>query len=333
MKYILLIVWFLISISNATAIQVSGEGRTFEEAKHNAFRTAIEIVVGTVVASEREAKSYQLVKNDILVYSAGYIDKYTIVSKNETPNYVRLIVDIDVASSKLKDFLLSPPQKIVEFSADSHQAQIDTYYDERRTGDQLIESVIKHYPYKAFNLKQLPYEFKVSTDRKITLIVPYELTWNYNYLISLNETLARVADAETRLFKRAPGRIQIESKSPNNFLIGQTDLHHFNDLVRLNAVKQGFLGDKEVRLQLVVTDIHNKNIINICMYPVFLTGYQNPLYSKSPATDFKIFGNEIEKSAVTISLNNGSRINVSEILHINLKVVTNKDCRYNRLDK
>jgi predicted RNase H-like HicB family nuclease len=64
----------------ANALQVSGQGATFEEAKQNAFRTAIEFTVGSVVTSERESNNYKLVKDEILVYSAGYVTDYKIIS-------------------------------------------------------------------------------------------------------------------------------------------------------------------------------------------------------------------------------------------------------------
>jgi hypothetical protein len=72
------LLWLVAPFANA--LQVSGEGATLEEAKLNAFRTAIEFAAGSVVVSERESHNYKLVRNEILVYSAGYVTDYKIIS-------------------------------------------------------------------------------------------------------------------------------------------------------------------------------------------------------------------------------------------------------------
>ena len=327
MKHLLVGVYLFINVSFAIAIQVSGEGRTFDEAKQNAFKTAIELSVGAIVTSERETKNYEQVKNEILVYSAGYVDTYKIISQNVSNKWVQLIVDVDVSSSKLKDFILTKPNNVREFEADKHQVQVDTYFDEREAGDQLVESLIKHYPYKAFNLTQLPYQFQVNVERNVTLVIPYEMSWNYKYLVALNETLKRVSDSASYFSKQAPGRIIIQSKSPELFSFGHTDVYQFNDLMMLNKIKQGFLGDKEVRLLLLVTNLQNQIVINKCIVPESLTGYRNSFYRKGTPDELVVFGNEVEKGVLRIELNQGQRINVASMRKITLSVVTNKDCQ------
>ena len=307
-------------------MQVSGGGRTFEEAKHNAFRTAIEFTSGSIVASESESRNYDLVKNNILVYSAGYIDSYKILSKQESKDYVYLVLDVEVSSSKLKDFLLTRPNKTSEFEADRHQNQIDTYFDERLAGDRLIESLTTHYPYKAYNLTQMPYELKVNVDRNVTLIVPYQLTWNYNYLVALNETLEKTQDSDFHLFTRSPGRIVVMGKSPKDLLIGSKNTYYFNDLVRVEKIKQSMQGNREVRIAINITNIRNETVINMCIYPLFLTGSSPSFYRKGTRDELVIFGNEIENSFVKLQLGRGDRINVSEFQKIELKMVQHKDC-------
>lgn len=327
MKNLLLAVLLLVT-PVANALQVSGGGRTFEEAKHNAFRTAIEFVSGSIVASESTSRNYDMVKNEILVYSAGYIDNYKILSKQESKDYVYLILDVEVSSSKLKDFILSQPNKTSEFESDRHQNQINTYFDERDAGDKLIASLTKHYPYKAYNLKQLPYQLKLNVDRNVTLVVPYQLTWNYNYLVALNETLMKTQDSEFHLLNRPPGRIVVMGKSPDSLIIGNRNIYYFNDLVRLEKVKESMIGRNEARIALNITNIRNESVINICIYPLFLTGAQPSFYRKGTRDDLVIFGNEVENGSVKLELGKGDRVNVSEFKNIELKLVPHKDCRH-----
>jgi hypothetical protein len=50
-------------------ITATGVGLTFDEAKENAFKQAIENRVGVLVMSDREIQSYKLVKDEILTIS------------------------------------------------------------------------------------------------------------------------------------------------------------------------------------------------------------------------------------------------------------------------
>jgi len=322
----LLTVWLMFLLPVANAIQVSGQGRTFEEAKHNGFRTAIEITVGAVVASERITRNDILTVNEILVYSAGFIDNYKINSKEVSPDGVFLLMDVSVSENKLKDFLLSKPKNIVEFETERHIAQLSSYQYEKSTGDQLIDSLFKQYPYNAFNIKQEPYQFKHNPMRGAVIVIPYEINWNYQFLSALNDVLYRVKDVSPGLFKKATSSIVIESKNPSNLVLGKTDVHYFNDMVRMQKIKENFIGLNDPRIQVTMTDSHNKKALNICVYPNFLTGYQRPFYRLGRSDHLTIFGNEKERHSVKIELGKDTSIDLSGIRYIKLTMVANKDC-------
>ena len=315
---------FVLPIANA--IQVSGEGRTFEEAKHNGFRTAIEITVGAVVASERITRNDILSVNEILVYSAGFIDNYKINSKEVSPNGVFLLMDVSVSENKLKDFLLSKPKNVVEFETERHIAQLSSYQYEKSTGDQLIDSLFKQYPYNAFNIKQEPYQFKHNPMRGAVIVIPYEITWNYKFLSALNDVLYRVEDVSPGLFKKATSSIAIESKNPDNLILGKTDVHYFNDMLRMQKIKENLSGLNDPRLQVTMTNMHNKKVLNMCVYPNFLTGYQRPFYRLGRPNHISIFGNEKERHSVKIELGKDTSIDLSNIRYITVAMVANKDC-------
>lgn len=322
----LLTVWLMFVLPIANAIQVSGEGRTFEEAKHNGFRTAIEITVGAVVASERITRNDILSVNEILVYSAGFIDNYKINSKEVSPNGVFLLMDVSVSENKLKDFLLSKPKNVVEFETERHIAQLSSYQYEKSTGDQLIDSLFKQYPYNAFNIKQEPYQFKHNPMRGAVIVIPYEITWNYKFLSALNDVLYRVEDVSPGLFKKATSSIVVESKNPDNLILGKTDVHYFNDMLRMQKIKDNLSGLNDPRLQVTMTNMHNKKVLNMCVYPNFLTGYQRPFYRLGRPNHISIFGNEKERHSVKIELGKDTSIDLSNIRYITLAMVANKDC-------
>ena len=50
-----------------------GTGKTIDEAKTNAFNVAIEIVVGSVVITERQSNNNQLIRDEIIRASSKFV--------------------------------------------------------------------------------------------------------------------------------------------------------------------------------------------------------------------------------------------------------------------
>ena len=65
---------------------VSGSGKTQEEAKQNALRSAIEQAFGTFISSKTEILNDSLVKDEIVSVANGNIQKFEIVSEVKIPD-------------------------------------------------------------------------------------------------------------------------------------------------------------------------------------------------------------------------------------------------------
>jgi predicted DNA-binding protein with PD1-like motif len=65
---------------------VSGQGKTQDEAKQNALRSAIEQAFGTFISSKTEILNDDLVKDEIVSVASGNIQKYEIISEVQIPN-------------------------------------------------------------------------------------------------------------------------------------------------------------------------------------------------------------------------------------------------------
>jgi hypothetical protein len=252
------------------------------------------------------------------------------MDQNTVGNKVVLIMDVTVAESKLKDFLLSKPSSVHNFDHTHHQTQLNTYFYERQTGDDLIKVLFRHYPNSAFNLTQHPYQFKTDSNRGIILVVPYELRWNYGFISALNETLQYTQDSEYSMFRPSLGRVIIEAKDPKDLLMGNRDVYYFNDLTRMRLVRELLIGENEPRLLLNITNLRREVIINKCVYPRYLSGRQRSFYGIGQPGELTIHGNEIEKFEVQVELGRGKTINIRDINHIELSVTRNKDCHKNR---
>ena len=66
-------------IADNKYIRVVGEGSTVEQAKEDAFRTAVQQQAGAIVLSERQSNLGKLDKDNISLFSAGYVDDFKII--------------------------------------------------------------------------------------------------------------------------------------------------------------------------------------------------------------------------------------------------------------
>ena len=87
---------------------VSGQGKTQDEAKQNALRSAIEQAFGTFISSKTEILNDNLVKDEIVSVTNGNIQKYEVLSEVQIPDggYATSLKAI-VSVSKLTSFCAS----------------------------------------------------------------------------------------------------------------------------------------------------------------------------------------------------------------------------------
>ncbi len=87
---------------------VSGQGKTQDEAKQNALRSAIEQAFGTFISSKTEILNDNLVKDEIVSISNGNIQKFDIISEVQIPDGgYALTLKATVSVTKLTSFVES----------------------------------------------------------------------------------------------------------------------------------------------------------------------------------------------------------------------------------
>ena len=121
MKKIVILFFLLLNLvvnaqeEKIVTLTVSGTGKTLEEAKTNALRSAIEQAFGAFISSKTEILNDDLVKDEIVSVSNGNIQKFDIISELQIPDggYATSI-KATVSISKLTSFVESKGV-IVEF--------------------------------------------------------------------------------------------------------------------------------------------------------------------------------------------------------------------------
>ncbi len=94
--------------TNDVTLTVVGSGKTIEEAKTNALRSAIEQAYGAFVSSNTEILNDEIVKDEIVSISSGNIKEFKILSQSElTENLVSMTLSATVSVSQLQSYAQS----------------------------------------------------------------------------------------------------------------------------------------------------------------------------------------------------------------------------------
>ena len=278
-------------------IRVLGVGKTFDEAKNDAFKNAVNMIVGSALLSELEVNNNTLTRDDIVNYSAGYVDRYEVVERIDKGNKITLIVDVVVKNSKIADRVLNRGKDDKVLEGDRLATQYNTYLTEQRLGDIFLSKILNDYPKKAFILSQGKTEFRLDKNRNSYIVIPFELKWSYPYLVAINEVLAKLEDGNWK----AENKIVVISKDPNVFLIGNTSRYLFNDSIKFSQLQSKMSGN--VKLRTTIFDGNNNSIYSAC----FTTNYAFAgTYSKGV---FILYGNTTESDELHIPIIQNSSLN------------------------
>jgi hypothetical protein len=115
MKKIILMLILAININvfaqdsdKTVTLTVSGSGKTQDDAKQSALRSAIEQAFGAFISTKTEILNDNLVKDEIVSVANGNIQKFEIVSQVEIPNNgYAMTLNVTVSISKLTSFAQS----------------------------------------------------------------------------------------------------------------------------------------------------------------------------------------------------------------------------------
>lgn len=109
----------------AKEVIVTGVGTDPEKAMQNAFSQAIEQTVGLLVDAETVVKNDQLIRDEVLTYSRGYMEKYEVVKRWQEDGLHHATIRAVVARDKLAEKLKGMKIAVHEVAGDLASRQID----------------------------------------------------------------------------------------------------------------------------------------------------------------------------------------------------------------
>jgi PKD repeat protein len=195
--------------NKTVTLTVSGSGKTLEESKTNALRSAIEQAFGAFISSKTEILNDDFIKDEIVSITNGNIEKFEIISKVELPDGGYAIsINATVSISKLTSFAQSKGVSI-EVKGDLFAANIiQQKLDEKAELIALknIINVSNELLKKSFDYSIITNENPIATSNNsenfiIPLIVKVQLNNNYTkfcdyFFSSLNQISLSKIEAE-----------------------------------------------------------------------------------------------------------------------------------------
>lgn len=287
-------------------------GNNLEDAKQIAFKTAIETNCGVEVLSKREQLNDKVTYDNVATHSSCRVVDYKILETLENP--YRIKIEIKLQNTK-KDSRFFSESNDYRFTVNL-QESLNEFNREKESAHDLIKLIFKDYPYHAYNINKFEDPYITSDNNKgIYLVVPYKLTWNYNFIKSVRNALDYVSS------NAGAGRIVIMAKDPKDFLLGKKTVHYISDYDRYDLIKQQFSDEKEFRVQVKVRDINGNVVIDTCHLPQYKQG--SMFYNLNYNGNITVFGNDQDIDNIVLKID----IPLSRIYDVNVNVAAAKDCK------
>lgn len=311
MRTILGVVFILVAFP-VHALVVTGEASSFELAQQQAFKKAIDHEIGIIIDTERFVVDRELTHNQILSYSAGYITDYTIISQEETNGIWKLEMDVTVASSVLKNFLLSKSDNIQQFNGKNIKTQIDYYRRSLIDGDRLVNNTLKYFPTDAIRVDANEYSIVLDSNRNMYLQIPYTLSWKPEYLNALHELLSLFA---------------IPQKSNLYFNFGDNDILYFDDQQLIKLITNHMSNADFI--EITITSLHTTTLLNTCVQNIFYksgVGWDSrSLLYRSKNNGVKVYDRWVE-NYISVPISSEIYTKLDDMSQIQLRVSSSKTC-------
>jgi len=295
------IIWLLLSISGVAyatePVRVYGTGSSFEVAKTLAFREAVQYSCKNTVYTRREARNEQVTTDNIKIANGCNIDNYRLIDSKVINNIYTVIYDVWITDTNLSNGLKSGYNNPKQFDGRLHSDQLRFYSESVNGQNDIVDQVFSQYPKHAFNIEQGKYNLYVDNVGKPVIVVPYTVSWNKNFLDSV-EALLENTGKQGGLLKQGNANIVLMPMYDTMVLSSMMpdvrkhyiyDESHVMDRLRFNMsynnyafMKIAFLDRQGNVLQSYCQDIKAP------MYTFEYTGFAHFFYKQKDDNVFKV---------------------------------------------
>lgn len=207
--------WIMSFRNKVYYIEVAGDGATPEQARQNGFRLAVEQAIGSLISSEAEVQNGRLIRDEIINYSAGYVDRFEIVSTSPHGSGTRVVMKVWVGRSALANRLLNESKVEGEVDGATAAVSLSSTLHEKVAGDKLLQSVLNDFPRRAYDIEIGRSRVVLNANRQAQLEIPFSIRFSQHYLDSLWAALVASQNKQGTI-------AEITLQSPGFFSAGGT---------------------------------------------------------------------------------------------------------------
>ena len=260
--------WLVNDSQRAYYVQVESTAPTPAQARAEGFKLAVSQAVGTLVVAESEVKNQQLVRNEIIQYSSGYIQDFKILSEAQVGSMTRVVMDVWVTESKIADRLLNISKADGVIEGERSAAQYRSNLNKLQSGDRLLEVILNDFPNKAFDIK-VGKSVVTMPARGIQIQIPINISWNKEYISSLTEALEKIRQGQTGNYYRGPDwAAVIRFKNQSDWFMSTAS---FRDRIKLDLLESNLILSKP-QIKLTIRDDVGNILLGKCFQYDGLTG-------------------------------------------------------------
>jgi len=172
-------------------VVVTGVGINSDKARQNAIRNAVEQVVGTYVSSDSMIQNSQLIKDEILSFSGGYVKESKVLSTEKDDDLVKVQLEALVVSTKLKRKINGLNISVKKVEGNNLFSEAFSKIEADRSSKDLLNSIAQKYPQSAYIIDIGKPEIQsVNKDNNTAEIkVPISISWDKQFVEELKSTL------------------------------------------------------------------------------------------------------------------------------------------------
>lgn len=231
--------WLLKDQKKVYYIQVKSVAADRHQAIQAGYKYAVEQALGALALSTVEIKNQQVVRNEIIVASAGYVQDSKVVSEKYVNGGTEVVLDVWVSESRVADRFLAESKGTGRIEGARFADTLESFNHAKGTTTQAVQSVLNDYPRRAFDIK-----VNAKIDRDGNLILPTTVKWNDNYIHALWEVLKNAGPLNpcnngATAYDSCPQREKIRMRYAGNWFGTNMSEFGYNHPEVITAVRAG----------------------------------------------------------------------------------------------
>lgn len=129
---------------------VIGMGADASQARQDAIHNAVEQVVGTYVSSDTMVQNSELIKDEILTYSGGFVKESRVISQKRVDDLIEVQLEALVVATKLKRKIQALNIAVKKVDGGSLFGEAFSKAEAGKAGTEQLKKILSKYPQAAY---------------------------------------------------------------------------------------------------------------------------------------------------------------------------------------